>query len=608
MSVLGRELRTDRHWARLGLGLFSLLLVVAVVAAACGGGGDDSDGDSETSDSRSERGERADRAEDAEGAAAPADAPAEAPAEANGVAPPAPAGAEEEPARAAPAVRESGVLRLARGEPLTLDPALTTDVTSAEYVVEIFGGLVTLDQDLNVVADLAEEIPEPIFNADGTVTYRFVIRPDALYHDGSTRVSAEDVKWSIERNASPDTFSPTAIDYLGDIVGLKDYARGRSGVTEVTGIQVINDRTVEITIDEPKPYFLQKLTYPTAYVLYRDQVERDPEGWARDPIGTGPFQLRNWELGEGLTLVPWDRYHLGPAQLEEVRIRFAGGGLTQYENEEVDIAGIGINDIERARDPASTLNAEFVSRSELSTFYIGFNVNQPPFDDRDVRRAFSMAVDKGAIIEITFQNVVVVAEGILPPGMPGYDPDFRGLPFDPTQAKALLDGSSYAGSPLLDRIRLTVSGAGATPGALIEAVRDMWQQNLGLAVEIQQVETASFFSELDRGFYQAFSLGWSADYPDPENFLDLLFHGRSLQNNPAYDNAEVNTLLEQARVEQDPQRRIEIYRQVERIIVDDAPWLLLFHGQKNEVVKPYVQGYVPPRSVIPYLRFITLSD
>lgn len=582
--------RGRRRFARPWLALSALLLAAAMLAVACGGG---SDGSPPTSDSadRSERQEReGGQSDDQDGGqqAAPDE------------------GQDDQPRPAAPATRVAGTLRIARAEPITLDPALVTDVNSASYVVEIFGGLVTLDPDLIIVPDLAEELPSVRTNPDGTVTYTFKLRPDALFQNGR-RVTADDVKWSIERHAAPETLSPTAIDYLGDIVGARDYIRGR--IEEITGIEVIDNRTIEITIDGPKPYFLAKLTYPTAFVVDRNQVESDPQNWARNPNGTGPYKLREWQLGNQIILEPFDRYHLGPGTIETIQIRFAGGGLTQYENDEVDIADVGVNDIERVRDPSSALNAEFVTREELGVFYLGFNTQQPPFDDAAVRRAFGHAIDKATITLVVLQDILEPAEGILPPGLQGHDPDFLGLVFDPELALSLIAGSRYADSPLLDNIRLTISGAGATPGTVIEAIQEMWRVNLGIEVQIQQVETASFFQELDRGLYQLFNIGWILDYPDPENILDLKFHGQSLQNDSSYSNPEVDALLEQARVEQDPQIRLDLYREVENILVNiDAVWIPLFFSKVNQVVKPYVEGYTPPRSVVPILRFISLSE
>ena len=502
------------------------------------------------------------------------------------------------------AVRDDATLRIARSSPLNLDPAQVTDVDSAIYVVEIFGGLLTLDQDLRIAPDLAESVPGPTVNSDGTVTYRFTLRSDASFHDGK-RISAEDVKWSLERHAAPETLSPTAPDFLGDIVGAREYTRGRA--EEIVGIQVIDELTVDITIDAAKPYFLFLLTFPTAFVVDRTQVEADPERWALQPNGSGPFKLAEWTLGESIVLERFDDYHLGPAGVETVNIRF-GGGVEQFENDEIDISGVGINDIERVRDPASDLNQLYVTRNELSIFYIAFNTSSPPFDDPLVRRALAHAIDKATIVETVLQELVREARGIIPPGLAAHDPDYLGLPFDPELAQELLAQSSYADSPILETIRLTVPGQGATSGPSIEAIQAMWLEHLGLEIEIQQIEFATFISELDRGLYPMFSLGWSLDFPDPQNVLDYKFYSRSLGNDVALDDREIDGLLEDARLEFDSARRIELYREVESRLVDDAVWIPLYHSQAHEVVKPYVEGYAPTRMIVPQLRYVRLTQ
>ena len=503
------------------------------------------------------------------------------------------------------APRSDNTLRIARSEPLNLDPAQVTDVSSARFVVEIFGGLLTLDQDLRIAPDLAEAVPGPTLNSDGTVTYRFTIRRDASFHNGK-RISAEDVKWSFERHANPETLSPTAPDFLGDIVGVREYTRGRAD--EIIGVQVIDEVTLDITIDHAKPYFLYLLTFPTAYVVDREQVEADPERWANAPNGSGPFKLASWTFGEGIVLERFDDYHLTPAGVETVQVRFAGGGLEQFENDEIDIASVGINDVERVRDPASDLNPLYVTRNELSTFYIAFNTQVPPFDDPLVRRALAHAIDKRTIVETVHQDLTQAAASIVPPGIAAHDPDYFGLLFDPELASEMLAESRYFGTPIIESIRLTISGAGATPGGTIEAIQDMWRTHLGLEVEIQQVEFATFIAELDRGLYPMFSLGWSLDFPDPQNILDYKFYSRSLGNDVALNDSEIDTLLEDARTEFDAERRIELYREVERRLVNDAVWIPLYHSQAHELVQPYVEGYAPTRMVVPQLRYVRLAQ
>ena len=518
---------------------------------------------------------------------------------------------EQQQAQATPAAPSrasspagDGVLRIARSQPLNMDPAQVTDVPSAVFVIEIFGGLLTLDPELRIAPDLAESVPSPTINSDGTVTYRFTLRRNATFHDGR-RITAEDVKWSFERHADSETLSPTAPDFLGDIVGVREYTRGR--IDSIPGIEVVDDLTLDITIDSPKPYFLYKLTYPTAFVVDRNEIEADPDGWSALPNGSGPFKLAEWTEGDRIVLERFDDYHLEPAKVQRVEVRFAGGGLDQFENGEIDIGGVSASELERVRDPADPLNELYVSRAELSVFYIAFNTTIPPFDDPLVRRAFAHAIDKQTLAEEVLLGAVQPAAAIVPPGLAAHDADYRGLVFDPELARELLEQSRYFGSQLLEDVRLTTVGGGATPGGTVEAVLAMWETHLGLAVQPQQLEFASFLTELDRSLHGMFQIGWVMDFPDPQNVLDYKFHSASLGNDADLDDPEIDELLEGARVEQDQEVRTDIYRRVDKMLIEDAVWVPLFYGVNNEVIQPYVQGYVPPRSIVPILRYISVA-
>ena len=497
--------------------------------------------------------------------------------------------------------REANELRLPGDDPLTLDPALATDVTSATYIVELFGGLVTLDKDLKVQPDIAREWK---VSDDGT-KYTFKLRDDVVFTGSGRRVTAQDFKYSMERAANPETDSPTADTYLGDIVGAKDMIRGRT--KEISGIKVIDETTLEITIDAAKPYFVAKLTYPTAFVVDKDQIDRDKRNWTRRPNGTGPFKLQEWKIGERVVLVPNEKYHGDPKPaLKKVTYNLAGGSsLTQYENDEIDLAGVGVNDIERIRDKGERLNKEFREKPDLTTWYIAFNTKTPPFDDAKVRQAFGMAIDKQRIVDVVLKNIVPAANTILPPGMPGYNKEIKGLPYDPQRAKQLLDESKYQGR--LPRVVLTLSGQGQNVGPVVEATLQMWKQALGVDVEIEQVETATFFQDVRRGKYQMWELGWAADYPDPENFLDIHFYSDSRQNETKYSNPDVDRLIVQARTERDQTRRFQIYSQIEQLLLQDAPWVPLYHGSENILVKSYVKGWQSPGLVIPLLKYVSVE-
>lgn len=497
----------------------------------------------------------------------------------------------------------SGTLRLPGGDPITLDPALASDAESARYIAEIFSGLVTLDQNLNVSPDIAEKWD---VSDDGTV-YTFHLRTNALFHDGSRRVTANDFKYSMERALNADTQSTTAVLYLGDIVGAKEYANGRA--QEVTGIKVIDPNTLEITIDAAKPYFLSKLSYPTAYVVDKNQVEANERSWFRRPNGTGPYKLQEWRLGERITLTANDRFYNGPPSVKQVVFNMAiGSSLTAYENNELDMTGVGINDIERVRDPREPLNSQYSATDQLDIWYIEFNSSKPPFDDPKVRQAFTYAIDKDKLVKVVLLDAVRKANGILPPGMPGYNPNLQGLGYDPNKAKQLLSESKYGGASGLPPVTLISSGQGASLGPSSEAILAMWEDTLGVKVEVQQSEFATFIQQIRRGDFQMAEQGWIADYVDPEDFLDIKLHSGSTDNYGRYSNAEFDRLVEQARTERDSERRISLYRQAEQIAVTDAAWIPLYHSVDNVLIKPYVKDYKVTPLVIPNLRYVHLEQ
>ena len=504
----------------------------------------------------------------------------------------------------APERATGGIFRMMGSDPPTLDPHLTQDTTSAFFVVEIFSGLVALNTNLELVPDIAERWD---ISGDGLV-YTFFLRPDAKFHDG-TPVRAQDFKYSIERAAHPDTGSSVADTYLNDIIGSEDVFEGRA--TEISGVKVIDDYTIQFTIDAPKAYFLAKLTYPTAYVLDEENVVSGGRNWFDSPNGTGPFKLKEYRIGERIVLERNDEYYRDTAGVDAIIFNLAGGqSMAMYENDEIDITGVGLFDLERVLDPSEELNKQLViAPPDFSVSYIGFNTTMPPFDDRKFRQALNHAVDKELIAKEVLSGLREPAYGILPPGFPAYNPNLTGLEFDADLAQRLLSESAYGDVATRPRIVVTVPGTGGTIGLDLEVVIEMWRQVLGVEVEIQQVEWATYLQDLNQSKFQAFAgLGWEADYPDPQDFLDILFHTESSINHGAYSNFEVDAILVEARVEQDIVRRVQLYQDVEQLIVQDAAWVPLWYtGERYALVKPHIKGYKPTPMIIPKLKEIYLG-
>jgi oligopeptide transport system substrate-binding protein len=489
-----------------------------------------------------------------------------------------------------------GTLRLLGAEPSTWDPALVGDSVSAEYVVEIFSGLVSLDARLQVVPDLAERWET---SQDGT-TYTFFLR-SALFHDGRA-VTAEDVKYSLERACSPSTGSTVAGVYLGDIVGANEMLAGEAA--GISGVEVIDAHTVRIRIDAPKAYFLAKLTYSTAFVVDRRNVEQ--ADWSEKPNGTGPFRLGQHDQQQ-IVLVRNEQYYREVPALERVEFTLTGGSsISMYENGELDLVWVDPADIERVLDPDNPLHAELSIVPQLDVQYLGFDVTQPPFDDVKVRQAFALAIDRPKIVDVVLKGMATAAEGILPPGVPGYTRQGPLLEFDPQRARGLLSESGYADVVRSHPVKLSVRGHDGHLSSVDEAVVAMCRDNLGVEITVEQVE------KLDEARPAFFRDGWIMDYPDPEDVLDIKFHSRTdpkdTTKDTMYSNPWVDELLANARVEQSAERRMGIYKQVEELIVADAPWVPLCNSVDYVLTKPNVKGAVYASAIYPWLGSVHIED
>lgn len=482
---------------------------------------------------------------------------------------------------------EESVLNLYGIDPYSLDPATIGDSTSISYAIQIFSGLVSFDDEMKIVPDIAEDWD---ISDDGRI-YTFYLRDGARFHSGR-QVKAEDFKYSWERACQPATGSQTAATYLGDIVGADEVLVGEK--ENISGIEVINDLTLRITIKGPESYFLYKLTYATAFVLNRDNVESGRDWW-RNPDGTGPFRLKQWDEGSMLVLERSEYYNTAGtvSGVDEVSFQlWAGRPMDLYETGQIDVSQVSLAYIDKITDPDGDFYTQLEIFPELSLTYLGFNCTQEPFNDADIRRAFSMAIDKDKLASLVYKDIVSPADGILPPGIPGFNESLIGLDFDAELALELIAASEYGDVSNLPPITITTGGWGGQISSELEAIINEWRINLGVEVEVRQLEPEVFLYEImqekDEMFYWG---GWSADYPHPQNFLEVLFSNSSEYNAGEYSNQEVDSLLQSASREQDMDESLELYRQAEQLLVSDAACLPLWYGKSYVLVKPYVKGY-----------------
>jgi len=491
----------------------------------------------------------------------------------------------------------AGTLNLYGANPYTLDPATSSEATSSEYILQIFSGLLTLDENLNPVPDIAESWT---LSPDGK-TYTFTLRQDVKFHNGR-QVTAADFVYSWERACRPATGSVTAATYLGDIVGAKEMLAGTAN--SLSGVKALDDFKLQVNIDNPKSYFIYKMAFVATFVVDKNNVTAGQ--WWRQPNGTGPFKLQKWVEDESLVLTRFADFYGEKARVNTVAYQILSGvPMRLYETGEIDITEIGSDYLDMVTDDEGPYLNQLSVYPELSFYYIGFNCQKPPFDDTNIRRAFSMAIDKAKLASLVYRDMVQPADGILPAGLPGFNEQLDSLESNIAEAKALIAASKYGSVANLPPITITTAGYGGSTSGDLQAIVYEWQQNLGVKVAIRQLEPERFFYNLKTELDEMYYTGWIADYPHPQNFLEVLFRSDAGYNYGGYNNAAADALLDAAGAETDNAASLKQYQQVEQMMVNDAACLPLWFGKNYILVKPYVKNYQP--TAMGWVRLNTVS-
>ena len=469
--------------------------------------------------------------------------------------------------------------------PTTLDPALITDVMGGGIAAKIFNGLVRFNDNLDIVPDIAESWKLSHDNR----TYTFKLRTDAAFSNGR-KVTAHDFQYSFERVLSPGTKAPITW-VLDRIKGARDVIAARS--PHASGIRVIDDRTLELTLERPFGPFLSLLGMSAAYAVPREAVEQFGQDFGSHPVGSGPYVLSAWMHGQSLTLSSRDAYFEGRPRLKGIVYRVIPEDLTaviEFETGGLDALQIPASEHRRYLSSA-TWRGQIVSRPGLNCYYLGLNTRRAPFQDIRVRQAVNMAIDRRRLLDTVFEKRGLLAAGPIPPplwkfGMGPKDAD--GYRYDPERAKQMIREAGMEGK----HIRIYIS---ADPEVLdILEVIQQYLSRAGLIAEIVQLDWSAFKEALNKGEADAFWLSWWADYPDPENFFYPMFHSSNAGpsgNRTWYSDREYDRLIEQAQSTADERKRFSLYRRASDHIVKNAPWVFMWHRSDFYVIQQRVRDF-----------------
>lgn len=506
----------------------------------------------------------------------------------------------------------------------TLDPAQATDLYSSQTVQMISAGLVEENDQLQVIGVLASSWEA---SADG-LTYTFHLKPGLKFSDG-TALTASDIAYSIDRALSPTLYSATYAPslYLGL---LKDAAgRGNGKVSTLIGdsIKVVNENMLQFVLVQKAAYFLESLTYPTAWVVEKALVEKWGAEWTAhlaDNGGqgsTGPWVIQSYNHSVGITYGPNPNYAGKAPQLKKVQYLFYQQIDSMYKAYQA--GQLDDSSLPTANIPAAEKNtAEFKKAPALSITYVGMNFLYKPFDNIHIRQAFSMAVNRDIIAHDIEKDAATPTCHIVPFGMPGYDPNLRcagGAPTkgDPAGAKALfLQGLQEEGMTVatFPSINLVYPAGAQSTADLVTTMLQNWQTVLGITVKSQAEDFNVLVTQINQTTCQTpgtpaqcqkkglamWAIAWIADYPDPQDWTTLQFGVGSANNNMNYGQNLSSDIAQQQQVQQQLAQadgdlgadRMALYNKAEEQLVNDVAWMSLYQRDIVSVIKKYVRGVV----------------
>lgn len=483
-----------------------------------------------------------------------------------------------------PGRSQPGVLRINLGtEPPTLDWTRATDSVSIMVIEQLMRGLTRLDAELRPKPALAERWD---VSPDGR-TYVFHLRRGVRWTDGAP-LHAQQFVDAWRRLLAPETAAEYAY-FLFPVEGAREYNAGELRDPAALGVRALDAHRLEVRLTAPLVYFPSITTFMVTFPTRLDLIERYGDAWTEPGrLQTlGPFALEEWRHEYRLALRANPDFYGGRPPLDRIvgyMVNEPSTALVLFEQGILDLVRLPPLEIRRYDS-----HPGYRRVAALRGYYYGFNTALPPFDDPRVRRAFSLAVDR-SVFPALLRGGEIPAAYWIPPGMPHHNPDI-GLGFDPERARALLreagvDPAALAPIPV-------VYNTDPTHKLVAEKVQEQWQRHLGVAVEVKNREWKVFLKELAVSPPPVYRLGWGADFPDPDNFMNL-FTSYSANNHTGWGDARYDELIERASRERDPRRRQQLYDEAQRILCErEAPIVPLFVTAVNLVVADRVRGFRP---------------
>ncbi|MBU8714705.1 MULTISPECIES: peptide ABC transporter substrate-binding protein [Brevibacillus] len=503
---------------------------------------------------------------------------------------PAQSGQAQGNAQPAPAEKpkEAQVLRWnLHSEPPTGDPGLAEDTTSAAIVKALFDGLTRIGPS----GKPEEAVAEKIEVSPDLKTYTFKLR-DSKWSNGDP-VTAHDFVYAWKRALDPKTASNYAYQ-LYYIKNAEKANKGNGSLDEV-GVKALDDKTLQVELANPTPFFLELTAFQTYFPVNKKVIESSAT-WAGDAkthVGNGPFKMETWEHKSKMVMVKnenyWDKDSVKLDKIEFSMVEDENTELSMFENGEIDWAGAPLSSLPTDAMPALKDSGKLQVKPVGATYWYKFNTEQPPFNNVKIRKAFAYAINRQILIDNVLQANQQPAMGAVPPTM-ALNPDGYFKDNDLETAKKLLEeGMKEQGLSKLPPVTL-VYNTSEGHKKIAEAIQDQWRKNLGVEVKLENQEWKVYLETMHEGNYQVGRLGWSGDFNDPINFLELFKEKDGGNNDTRWENPKFKELLNQSATEGDPDKRKAILREAEQIMMDEMPIMPIYFYTHTWVKNDKVKG------------------
>ncbi|SHH59238.1 oligopeptide transport system substrate-binding protein [Anaerosphaera aminiphila DSM 21120] len=505
------------------------------------------------------------------------------------------------------------VIRTNNGaEPNSLDPALAKGNNDSKTIYLIFEGLMKYNENGEIVPGMAEKVDI----SDDGLTYTYTLR-DAKWSNGDP-VTAGDFEYSWKRVLNPEMGSEYSFQ-LYYIKGGEEYNTGNGSVDDV-GVKAIDDKTLEVSLKSPTPYFDELTAFYTLMPVNKSVVESDPD-WAKDVskgnfVTNGPFKITDWKHGEKIIVAKFeDYYNKDKIKLDGVEsdiLEEQSTAWQKYQGGEYDYIMDAPQDV--VAELIKNKDPEFHSFDKYGTQYLAFNTEKAPFTNQKVRQALSMAIDRQSIIDNVIQGGQSYADGLIPYGSKDdQGKDFREangkfVTEDIEKANQLLEeGLAELNMTREDMSSLVLSyNTSENIRKMCEAIQEMWRQNLGIEIGLENMDFKVLLERKTAGDFDICRAAWTGDYLDPMTMMDLFMTGEP-QNDPKYSNPEYDRLLKVAKSTGDQKVRMDSMKEAEKIMMEDMPLMPLYFSNGYYVAKPYVKGIFTSPLNDPFLIYAEIE-